>query len=71
MNREVLPRETHCHAAVQSHGGFDCPLSEAAKKLALRDHARDSMAANQDDYSHSSDIVRQIEGSVAPAAKLN
>ena len=22
MNREVLPRETHCHAAVQSHGGF-------------------------------------------------
>lgn len=24
------PRETHCHAAVQSHGGFYCPLSDLA-----------------------------------------
>jgi len=30
VNRDVLPRETHCHAAVQLHGGFYCPLSELA-----------------------------------------
>src|SRR5262245_44477742 len=46
-------------------------LREAAKKLALRDHARDSAAASQDDYSYSSDIVGQVGGSVAPAEKLN
>ena len=46
-------------------------LREAARKLALRDHARDSAEANQNDYSHNSDIVRDASRPLVSATKLN
>ena len=46
-------------------------LREAARKLALRDRARDSAEANPADYDHSSDIVEHPSRPLAPTTKLN